>query len=595
MTKFRIALFSRIIGFLSGASLLFFATNGDFSGAKESNVEKNGAKKRNFSDVSLPKRDALPAETAPPTRLADLANVRRSININDKTAENAININNDKAKPTPLPLGRRAAERIAAERAANGNSPFAAATTTRRFAAAQPERAERGEIPRLESVAPTVVRRGVFPENVVFCEASNGLRILLKQTSEPRAVVRIFAPEAGTLGEREFSGSGIARLTAELVANGASRRRPSGSPNDLETKFRWKTDAEGAFFALDVDSADLSTALVFALDVATRPTFDENDFAAARKNLANRLAASKRNRDAFVESATAETVYFSSPLREPNDGRPELTERLTLADVRAFYSSRYSANNLIVAVAGPFESEKTLTEILAACGATRRSDAFYFADVPREPRQVSRRDFVAEFPGPNAVLTLVWPTVDADEPDAPIFETIAEILTGGPTARLSQRVANGTLPAANVVASTTAPTRGGRGTFRLRATVAPENLATVENALVAELRRLSAFPVPDSELRAAQNRIENAFRAQNSDPATALETAARATAANGSPQFWREYFATAARVDSESIRRVARERFGAVYSRIAVVPPNAFPLFSAVNAELDETARRQNP
>ncbi len=578
--KFRIALFSRIIGFFAGASLLFFAPNGDFSGANEPNAAKIGSEPQIFSNVSSENR-ALPIETAPPTRLADVvsetANGERANN-NDKTAktvapfERSININGE-TPSTPLPLGRRAAERIAAERrAARKNAPLTAAPTTRRFADSQ---AERGEIPELETAPPNVVRRAVFPDDFVFLEAPNGLRILLKRTNERRAAVRIFAPEAGTLGEREFSGSGIARLTAELVASGATRRRPIGAPSDRDVAFRWETDAEGTLFSLDVGAENLSPALAWALDVATRPTFDETTFAKALENWTARIAASKRNRDEFVESATAETVYFSSPLREPSVGRLDRARRPTLADVRAFYSTRYSANNLIVAVAGPIEPESTAREILTACGAARRSVAFYFGDVPREPRQVSRREFVAEFPGPNAVLTLVWPTVDATDPDSPAFDALAEILTGGPNARLPQRVADGTLPALEVVASTTAPSRGGPGTFQIRATVAPENWALVESALVAETRRLGAEPISDAELNAAKKRLEAAAEARNADSNAALEAAVRSTAATGDPNFANERLKTAARIDAETARRVARERLGAVYSRIAVVPPNA--------------------
>lgn len=571
--KFRTVLLTLLIGNRTAASLLFF---GLFFGIY---VAQNvGVVADEKAALGEPKKS--------------------SYSNNDKTQENASssglqigatvpaeNVEDGALRRTsePLPLGRRAFERVAEDetlrRAASRTSTF---ETLGAFddadGGASLDFAPSGEEttrPEEAAATPRLVRQNAYSGNVVFYELSNGLRVLLKKTTERRVGIRIALRDAGTSGEREAPGSGVAALTASLVAENANALLASEAAGADVARLRWRVDREGAVFAIDAADDEAEAAFVAATDALWRSTFDEARFARAVRASRRRIEKAATDRETFVENLTAETVYIASPFREPVDGRLDLLEGTTLDEVRAFYASRYAPNRTVLAIAGPLDPEETLAAIVARSRNVRRSAPLGTAPTA-EPRQTSVRDAFVEGTGTTATLVLAWPTVERSDPDAAAFEALAELLTGGANARLTRKVVDGEIPALDVEARARLPFDV-RGFFEIRSTVAPENWPVVEAAIRAELKRLAEEPLDAAALEGAKKRIETARAARERDPVAALEARAKALAATGDPDFEARWAEAIRRVDAETLRRVVRERLGDVFCRIAVLPPGTAP------------------
>lgn len=564
--KFRTVLFILLIGNRAAASLLFFglffgifvaqnvgvvadekAALGERKKAPYSNNDKT---QENASDSGGEIGTTVPAENAEEGALG-------------RTSE-------------PLPLGRRAFERLAEadeerRRAASRTSTF------ERVDAALPAFASETEASASErrAAAPRVVRQNAYSGAVVFYELSNGLRVLLKKTTERRVGIRVVLRDVGTLGEREAAGSGIAALAASLVAENANETLQNGAADDCGARLRFRVGREGTVLALDVAAERFETALAATTDALWRSTFDDEQVERGVQAARRRLEAAANDRERLLEDLTAETVYVVSPFREPLDGRLDRLETLTADDVRAFYASRFAPNRTVLAVAGPFDPEKALAAILASCRDVRRSAPFG-AEPPTEPRQTGGRDAFVEAPGTPATLVLAWPTVEGNDPDAAAFETLAEILTGGANGRLTRKVVDGEIPAFDVAARSRVPF-GVRGFFEIRSSVAPENWPVVEAAIRAELRRLGESGSFEAETAAAKKRLETARAARDRDPVAALEARAEALAATGDPEFEARRLEAIRRVDAAAVGRVVRERLGDVFCRIAVLPRGTAP------------------
>ncbi len=534
MAKFRTVLLTLLIGKRAAASLLFF---GLFFGIFVA---------QNFVGAAIGERKNDPYSNK------------------DKTSENGV-------RNAPLPLGRRALEEAERERANARISTFEAAPNDAEAPSAPPSL----ETASLAVDAPRVVRQNAYSGNVVFYELSNGLRVLLKKTTEPRVGIRAVLRDAGALGEREAAGTGLARLTAELVVEGANARTAANAEGS-GARFRGRVDREGTVFALDVAEEEFASALERTVDALWRSRFDEAGFERAVQAARGRIASAATANETLVENLTMETVYIASPYREPIDGRLERLEAATADDVRAFYASRYAPNRTILAVAGPFDPEETLATISVLCADVRRGAPFG-TEAPVEPRQTSVRDAFVEGTGTTATLVLAWPTVERSDPDAAALEVLAAILGGGANGRLTRKVVDGDIPALDVAARSRLPF-GVRGFFEARATVASaEKRPVVEAAIRAELKRLAEEPILAEELAAAKKRLETALVFRDRDPVVALEARAAALAATGDPDFEARRAEAIRRVDAATAARVARERFGDVFSRIAVLPKGTAP------------------
>ena len=577
--KFQTALLTLLIGNRLTASLLFF---GFFFGvfvAKTSDAERvasraaaneeKGGKNAPYSNNDKTQENAFPSSGFVGTPFPEK---------NEET----------EAAKAPLPLGRRAFERLAEAEEARRRSETR--TSTFELGAdgeAEPEetRASRPlevatvsrplPIPRSEGNEPRVVRQNAYSGAVVFYELSNGLRVLLKKTTERRVGIRVVLRDVGTLGEREAAGSGIAALTAATLAENANAILQRGAADDCGARARSRIDREGTVLALDVAEERFETALAATTDALWRSTFDEARFERCVEGARRRIESAANDRERLVDNLTAETVYVASPFREPLDGRLERLEATTADDVRAFCASRCAPNRTILAVAGPFDPEEALAAILASCRGVRRSAPFG-AEPPTEPRQTGGRDAFVEAAGTTATLVLAWPTVERSDPDAAALDTLAEILTGGANGRLTRKVVDGAIPALDVASRSRLPF-GVRGFFEIRATTAPENWPVVEAAFRTELRRLGEEPPTEAETAAAKKRLETARAARDRDPVAALEARAAALAATGDPDFEARRLEALRRVDAAAVGRVVRERLGEAFCRIAVLPKGTAP------------------
>ncbi|MBQ2850785.1 MAG: insulinase family protein [Thermoguttaceae bacterium] len=506
---------------------------------------------------------------------------------NDKTQENASNSVGDIRTTVseesvedgalgranePLPLGRRALERLASE-----NEERRRNETLERGVVPTPSLLAQGEAfaAKERDGELRVVRQNAYSGSVVFYELSNGLRILLKKTTERRVGIRVAARDVGTLGEREAAGSGLAALTASLVVESANEILRNGESDDCGARMRSRVGREGTVFALDVAAERFETALAATTDALWRSTFDAESVERSVRAARRRIETAANDRERLVDDLTAETVYVASPLREPLDGRLELLEETTTDDVRAFYASRLAPNRTVLAIAGPFDPERTLDAILANCRDVRRR-APLGTEPPTEPRQAGGRDAFVEAPGTTATLVLAWPTVVGADPDAAALETLAEILTGGANGRLTRKVVDGEIPAFDVAARSRLPF-GVRGFFEIRSSVASDRWPVVEAAIRAELKRLAEDGPSEAETAAAKKRIETALAARDRDPVAALEARAEALAATGDPNFEARRREATRRVDSATIGRVVRERFGDAFNRVAILPKGAAP------------------
>lgn len=558
--KFRTVLLTLLIGNRLAASLLFL---GFFCGifvAQNVGVaaDDKGAPvaRKNVSYSNNDKTQGKPSNA-----VGEIATTVPADNVEDGALRRA---------SEPLPLGRRAFERLAEEE------------EKRRRDASRVPGDERSDASLEKAVAsesweetPRVVRQNAYSDGVVFYELSNGLRALIRKTDERRVGIRVVLRDAGTLGEREAAGSGIAARTAWLVAEAANDILRSGESDDCGARLRSRVGRDGVVFSLDVAAERFETALAATTDALWRSTFDAERFERSLDAARLRVETAANDRERLVEDLTAETVYIASPFREPIDGRLDRLEATTAEEARAFYASRFAPNRTILAIAGPFDSTDALATILDCCRGARRSAPFG-TEPTTEPRQTGTRDAFVEAPGTTATLVLAWPTVERSDPDAAALDTLAEILTGGANGRLTRKVVDGEIPALDVAARSRLPF-GVRGFFEIRSNVAPENWPVVEAAIRAELRRLAENGPSEAETAAAKKRLETAKAARERDPVAALEARAEALAATGDSDFEARRLDAIRRVDAATVGRVVRERLGDVFCRVAVLPKGTAP------------------
>lgn len=305
--------------------------------------------------------------------------------------------------------------------------------------------------------------------------------------------------------------SGFAHLFEHIMFKGTKRTKP-------ETIDRLTEDVGGfnnAYTADDVTvyyevvpSNHLERLLWAEADRMAGLTVDEKNFRSEREvvkqEYLQRVEAQPYGQ--FGEEIIKRS-FAEHPYKRPTIGNiPELNAA-TIEDVRAFHATYYRPDNATLVVVGDFDPAQF--------------DAWvdkYFAPVakpltpvPRvtvkEPARTKEQRLVqysGSVPLPAVAVTFLGPAGRSD--DAPAMEIAQEILAGGASSRLYQRLVYEKQLAQSV--DFTADLREDVGLLLFEVVLASgKSVAEAERVLFAEIEKIVTQPVSDAELGKAKNRL----------------------------------------------------------------------------------------
>lgn len=251
--------------------------------------------------------------------------------------------------------------------------------------------------------------------------------------------------------------------------------------------------------------------------------------------------------------AAAFTVH---PYRNPTIGWMSDLEHLTLEETRSFLTGYYAPVNTVIALVGDFDSS-------AAIGLVER----YFGDIPPgvpvppvtavEPPQRGEKRVAVRFDAePQLSIAFHKPTLP--ERDDYVFDLIAEILAGGRTSRLYRSLVLEQQLATSVSAYG-APGARYPNLFVISAKPrSPHTAREVENAIAAELQRLTSAPVASEELERARNRLRVDLLRQLKENEGLAHMLGYYQSVAGDWRYLARYDAALAGIDAEAVRAAAQ-------------------------------------
>ncbi len=327
--------------------------------------------------------------------------------------------------------------------------------------------------------------------------------------------------------------SGFAHLFEHIMFKGTKHTKP-------ETIDRLTEDVGGfnnAYTADDVTvyyevvpSNHLERLLWAEADRMATLNVDEKNFRSEREvvkqEYLQRVEAEPYGR--FGEEIIKKS-FAEHPYKRPTIGNiPELNAA-TIEDVRAFHATYYRPDNATLVVVGDFDPAQFDTWVDK-----------YFAPIPKpatpiprvtikEPaRSAEQRLTIREAGVPLPALAVTYLGPAARSEDALALELAQEILTGGDSSRLHQKLVYEKQLAQSV--EFVADLREDVGLMLFQVILASgKSVAEIQRALFAEIEKLGAEAVSAEELTKAKNRLLTARlhdRETSEGKATALAQAA---------------------------------------------------------------------
>jgi predicted Zn-dependent peptidase len=270
-----------------------------------------------------------------------------------------------------------------------------------------------------------------------------------------------------------------------------------------------------------------------------------------------------------------EAAFRAHPYGRPVVGHASEIQAVSRNSALEYFRRFYGPNNAVVAIVGDINVDTMKT------WATR-----YFADIPagephkpvvtQEPPQHGERRINVEFDA-NPQLLIGYHVPSAQHPDALALQVLGQVLTGGRTSRLFQRLVIRDRVATNIGAFQFPGGLYPRLFTFQGVPIAPHTTEEIEKAVYEEIDRIQRDPPTDVELQRVRNQVESgSIQRLQSNFGLAFQLS------NSEALWydWRRTFrdqAALSRVTAADVQRVARTYFTPTNRTVATLVRPAKP------------------
>jgi zinc protease len=390
----------------------------------------------------------------------------------------------------------------------------------------------------------------------------NGLRVIVVPKHDiPLVAARLMVKSGGAEDPR--GKAGLAELTANVLTKGTKTRTAEQISRGVEALGATLTSGarwDSSVVDLSVMSSNLPKAMEFVADVARNATFAKDEFERERDQIIDGLQVDLRQPRSLASAVTSRLIFGEAPYGNRLSGTPASIRSIKREDLVQHHRNFYVPQNAVLVLAGDIKADAAFALAQSAFGAWKRG-ATDIARASRAVKSMDPRIVVVDMPDAGQAAVYVGRQgIRRDDP-AYIQALVANsILGGGYSSRLNQeiRIKRGL----SYGAGSSFDPRRDEGPFTARTETKNESAAEVANILVAEIARLSADEVPDTELTPRKAALIGDF-AQSLETTSGIVDAISALALHELPlSEINKYISGVQGVTAEQVRKFASTRLG---------------------------------
>jgi len=340
---------------------------------------------------------------------------------------------------------------------------------------------------------------------------ANGLTILtLEDHTTPVVSFQIWV-RAGSGDEARFTG--LAHLFEHMMFRGSKHLGKEEHSRLIEERggeINAYTTRDQTVYFTDVTPEHLP--LVVALEAERLANLDVSEASLADERqvvIEERRFRTDNDPQGRLFEALLALTWQAHPYRVPTVGWMSDLEKMGVPECVAFFQEYYAANNLVVSVAGDFDTAELLPLLERELGGLRKAERID-RNPTEEPPQLGERRATVHFEVAGPIVAMAWHAPPVGHADAYALDVASEILSSGRTSRLYRALVYDHPIALGAAGGYWELERA--GLFFAWAQVRPDASAeTAEKALTREIDRLREEPVSEAELAKAKRALEVAL------------------------------------------------------------------------------------
>jgi predicted Zn-dependent peptidase len=332
---------------------------------------------------------------------------------------------------------------------------------------------------------------------------SNGLQIVAQPMPDFESVSTAFYVRTGARDEHDPALYGVSHFLEHMTFKGTSTldwQQITQEFNKIGAELNAFTSLEATVYYARVLGDQFARALQLLSDMMY-PRLDEHDFLTEKEVIINEIARSEDQPYGFAYRRMLHSYFSHHPLSNYVLGTRESIHDMRIEDMRSYWQQRYSANNLILTVAGNFSWNHLLTLAEQLCGHWRSGETGRTLS-PYEPTQ-SYQNSILNPKLKQQIMIFTMPSLSLSDPDYYAAILGSTILGDREGSRLYWRIRHKGL--AESVGSGIRSMED-TGIFLLEANTLPTQAKQVCQLLLEELKSLLSEEVKEDELRRAKDK-----------------------------------------------------------------------------------------
>ena len=392
---------------------------------------------------------------------------------------------------------------------------------------------------------------------IVREQFDNGLCLLTESMSDVRSVS--FAAWL-TRGSRHESGthSGIAHFVEHMLFKGTATRSAEAIAQEIDSlggQLDAFTAKECASYYVKVLDEHLPRAVDVLADLLLHPAFDAGDIEREKKVVLEEIKMVEDTPDDLVYELFTQRFWAGHPLGRPILGVPETVDAFDGATLREYFGRVYTAQNLVLAVAGNVDHGAVRDLVADSFGALPLNDEQVVVDAPTAvPGLVVRNKSLEQ-----CHICLGASGYPQHHDDRYVCYVLNVVLGGSMSSRLFQNIRE-KRGLAYAVSSGLVSYRDG-GAVTIYAGCNTDAVLEVIDLVVAELQDLRDRPLASEELQRAKDHLRGSMVLGLESTSSRMSQMARQEIYFGRQFTLDETLQGVARVTSDDVQRVARHLF----------------------------------
>ncbi len=365
---------------------------------------------------------------------------------------------------------------------------------------------------------PSGVARDISFPPVLRSALSNGLEMNTVQLDQLPAVYIRLVVRSGTASDPSGQ-PGLASIVASMLEEGTREKSSAELAEAVEflgAAISTNASQDQVVISFRALSEHLDTALDLVAEVATQPSFRNDELAKLRRRELDRLSLMSKRPHWLASRTYYRTLYGESHPYGHVDTTESVVERVRRNHLVRWHRQHFVPSNAYLVVVGDVTPERASAAAEAAFGGWRGGEAPE-PELGEVPARNAREIVIVDRPGSVQSVIRIGNVAIARQDDDWIPLLVAnQVLGGSAASRLFMDLRE--VRSLTYGAYSSASAKLGRGTFTASASVETEKTAEAVGAFFEHLDRIVTEAPPEEELANAERYLSDSFPLQIETP-----------------------------------------------------------------------------